>query len=435
MYAQAFLLDLKIDCHAVKTPKRFCNLTQIIDSLRLTTCLILLHLFVGCASEKTEDLPEHLSTIENLTVYSEYPTPATGIELIREISFGDTDEVFFGRMVENIAVDHSGKVFIADMAENTIHVFDTNGSYIQNFGRSGQGPGEFQAVWDLNIHDGKVHVLDYRNSRISVFDVDTFEHIRDHDVSLHNRRDNQPSWISWTRDKGLFYSPTDLFVRADGKYLLLFSDAGVGSAHNIDGRTYEGSIFDPQTDEFTQHDVVSFEWTGQVLVHEEGGSVMVMFRIPYKRSSLFDYTNDQFVHGWSEEMLFRFHDANGKHQKAFYYSYSNAVLYLDDVLMHFEDAGDDFKHAIRSDDKPETWPAFQSLTLDDQNRLWVSTITEDQDSYKWWVLDESGDLIATFSWPRNYDLKLVKDGYAYTMERDLETGQQEVVRYKINVGI
>lgn len=403
--------------------------------MRLTAYLILLFLIFGCVAEKAEDLPEHLVNIENLTVFPENQTPANDIELIREISFGDTDEVFFGRMVENIAVDHSGKVFIADLAENTIHVFDSNGSYLRNFGRSGRGPGEFQAIWDFDIHDGKVHVLDYQNNKISVFDLDTFEHIRDHDVSLQNRQDNQPSWLSETREKRLFYRPTKLFVRADGKYLLLFNDEGVGMADNVDGRTYEGSIYDPQTGEFTQHDVLSFEWTGQVLVHEEGDRLMVMFKVPYKRSSLFDYSNGQFVHGWSEEMLFRFHDENGMHQKAFYYSFSNAKLHLDDLLMYYEEAGDGVIHAIRSDEQPDTWPAFHSLTLDDENRLWVSTLTDDQDSYAWRVLDESGDLIATFSWPRNRDLKLVNNGYAYTMEDDEDTGLREVVRYKINIGV
>lgn len=401
--------------------------------MRLTIYLIPLFLFFGCATEKTEDVPEHLENIENLTVYPKNPTPAGSIELIREVSLGETDEVFFGRMVENIAVDNSGRVFIADMTENKIHIYDYNGSYLQSIGRGGQGPGEFQLIWDMEIHDEKIHVLDYQNFTISVFDLNTFDHIRDYDISLQNDQDNQPSWIRWTREEGLFYRPTNFFVRADNTYVLLFSDEVVGSAHNIDGRTYEASAYDPQTGGFAEHDLLSFDWTGQVLVHEEGDGFMVMFRVPYKRSSLFNFSNDQFVHGLSEEMLFRFYDKDGEHQRAIYYPYSNAHLHFDEVLKHYEGADDDLIHAIRSDDQPETWPAYHSLTLDDDNRLWVSTISDDQENYEWWVLDETGELMATFSWPRNRDLKKVKDGYVYTMERDIETEIQEVVRYKMNL--
>lgn len=403
--------------------------------MRLTTFLVSLILYVGCVAEKTENVPEHLEHIENLTIYPENPIPSAYIELIREISFGETDEVLFGRMVENIVIDHSGRVFIADLTENKIHIYDSDGSYLQNIGRGGQGPGEFQAIWDLKVYDGKIHVLDYQHFKISVFDLNTFDHIQDYDISLHNQQNNQPTWIRWTREEGLFYRPTNFFVRADNTYLLLFSDGGVGLAHNVDGRTYEASVYDLQIGGFAEHDLFSFKWTGQVLVHEEGDGLMVMFRVPYKRSSRFDFFNDQFVHGWTEEMLFRFYDKDGEHQRAIYYPYSNAHLHFDDVLKHYEGADDDLIHAIRSDDQPETWPAFKSLTLDDENRLWISTITDDQENYEWWVLDKAGELIAAFSWPRNRDLKQVKNGYAYTMERDMETGLQEVVRYKINIGM
>ncbi|MEX0773922.1 MAG: 6-bladed beta-propeller, partial [Balneolales bacterium] len=395
--------------------------------------LIALLLLVGCASDKENAVPEHLAQIENLTAHLEPPTPTSDIEFIREISFGDTEEVLFGRMVENIAVDQSGKVFLADLTESTIHVFDFDGSYVQSIGQRGQGPGEFQAIWDFKIHDEKIHVLDTQRFSISVFDLNTFDHIRDYDISLNDEQDNQPSWLRWTREKGLFYRPTNIFIRSNGNYLLLFSDASIGMANNVDGRTYEGSIYDPQNGEFKMHDVVSLDWTGQVLVHEEGDGLLVLFRVPYKRQSLFDFSNDQFVHGWSDEMLFRFHDEKGDYQKAFYYSYSNSELQFDDLLKHYEDSGDNVIQAIRSDDHPETWPAFHSLIFDDENRLWVSTMTDDQDSYEWWVLDEAGNLMATFSWPRTRDLKLVKDNYAYTLERDTETGLQEVVRYKITI--
>ena len=157
--------------------------------------------------------------------------------------------------------------------------------------------------------------------------------------------------------------------------LLLFYDEGVGALDNIDGRTYEVSIYDPVTDEF-QHDKLSFEYTGQILIFDDSNSRMVIPGMPYKRSSQFDYSNGQFVHGWSEEMLFRFYDKSGQYQNAFYHSHANLNLTMDDLLKFYDGARDQIIDAIRSDDQPDTWPAFRSLTLDDKNRLWVSTFTD-----------------------------------------------------------
>ncbi len=309
---------------ATQTLGRYWSqILDVIKIMHLKFYLFLLLLFVGCVSEKKEDVPEHLESIENLTLYPGDLDPIVEIELEREITFTDTDEVFFGRLVENIAVDDSGKVFIADMEESTIHVFDSDGSYLQNLGRRGQGPGEFEILRDFVISEGEIHVLDDRNFKISVFDLNTSDYIREHDVSLNNRQDNQPLWLNWTREERLFYRPSKIFVRADGKYILLFSDEGVGAVDNVNGRTYEVSIYDPKSDEFQQHDILSFEWTGQVLIHEIGDGFMTIFGVPYRRNSLFDYSDGQFVLGWTEEMLFRFYDANGQYQKAFHYTYSN----------------------------------------------------------------------------------------------------------------
>ena len=50
-------------------------------------------------------------------------------------------------------------------------------------------------------------------------------------------------------------------------------------------------------------------------------------------------------------------------------------------------------------------------------------------------LDDGGRLIAIFGWPGNHDLKEVKNGYAYTIELDRETGEQNVVKYKVDLDI
>lgn len=403
--------------------------------MRIAACLVLLTFLFGCTTENNSKLPPHLIDLENLTVHPENPDPASTIELTKEMSFGDTDDIFFGQIIENVSIDDQGRVFIADMTENTVHVFNPDGSYLQSIGREGRGPGEFQYILDMKMDHNKIHILDYQQSKISVFDLTTLSHIAAYNVSLDDRQQDSPSWLTPTQEKGLFYMPTNFFVRSDQTYLILFSDQGVGSANNVDGRTYEASLFNPENGAFMDHDLLSFRWTGQVLVHEEGTGMRVLSGVPYKRDSRFDFSNDQFVSGWSEEMLFKVYNEQGEYQRAFYYPYANVRFHKEDLLTHYDEAGEELLKIVMNDDHPQYWPAFYSMTIDDKNRLWLSTIVEDQEYYEWWVLDENGELLATFTWPRNRELKEVKNDYAYTLERNRETGLPEVVRYSVNLSM
>ncbi|MDR9419940.1 hypothetical protein [Gracilimonas sp.] len=48
---------------------------------------------------------------------------------------------------------------------------------------------------------------------------------------------------------------------------------------------------------------------------------------------------------------------------------------------------------------PGTWPVVNSIFLDDEHRFWVSTITKSDEYFQWWVLEETGEIIARFKWP------------------------------------
>lgn len=88
------------------------------------------------------------------------------------------------------------------------------------------------------------------------------------------------------------------------------------------------------------------------------------------------------------------------------------------------------RRMVRSADAPATWPALYSLTVDDEKRFWISTITDDDDTYDWWVLDEYGGLLATFTWPRERTVETVKNGYLYARQTD-EFDLVEIMRYEI----
>ncbi|MCY2966449.1 MAG: peptidyl-alpha-hydroxyglycine alpha-amidating lyase family protein [Planctomycetota bacterium] len=74
----------------------------------------------------------------------------------------------------DIAFDTADNVYVADGYGNTrVIVFDKNGKYLRQWGKPGEGPGEFNVPHAICIdRKGRILVGDRDNSRIQVFDAD-----------------------------------------------------------------------------------------------------------------------------------------------------------------------------------------------------------------------------------------------------------------------
>ncbi len=110
--------------------------------------------------------------------------------------------------------------------------------------------------------------------------------------------------------------------------------------------------------------------------------------------------------------------------------------------MNFEelDISEHRQEFLTDDNTPDTWPDLHRMFIDDQDRLWIFTITESKTSYQGWVLNTDGELLARFSWPgrrssrsvRSKPIMVVKNGYLYTSERNMDEGIDRIVKHKIN---
>jgi tripartite motif-containing protein 71 len=61
-------------------------------------------------------------------------------------------------------------VYVSDASRDRICKFDSNGSFLGNWGSTGTGRGQFNGPFDLAI-DSKntVYVVDYNNNRVEIF--------------------------------------------------------------------------------------------------------------------------------------------------------------------------------------------------------------------------------------------------------------------------
>jgi hypothetical protein len=74
--------------------------------------------------------------------------------------------------VRGLAVDEAGRIWVLDVQDAEIRVFDRSGNFVRTVGGQGEGPGEFTYPNGLvRGPDGNMYVFDPRVGRISVFDT------------------------------------------------------------------------------------------------------------------------------------------------------------------------------------------------------------------------------------------------------------------------
>jgi hypothetical protein len=86
------------------------------------------------------------------------------------------EEYTFGA-VSDVQLGPAGEIYVLDLLNAQVSVFDRAGQFIRSYGQKGSGPGEFQFPTRLFLSDSGVHVLDPTLAREVLFDRDG-SHVR-----------------------------------------------------------------------------------------------------------------------------------------------------------------------------------------------------------------------------------------------------------------
>jgi hypothetical protein len=384
-------------------------------ALRKSLVLLLAVIVTSCSSNTEVDIPKEIQQLDSLTVMSPDAEPARTVAFQKEAVFGSTDSVILGNLTD-AAVDDNGRVFIADRNQNMIHAYRPNGRYLAQLGSEGKGPGEFTGIAAIKQQGQYLYAQDVRQRRINVYRLDSLTFSHSVPLSQQNRDIEQLSGAN----------PAGFYIRNDERLLIRFSESFSAQSENTK-RTIRYYLMDHEGN------IVSdkiFEQQGDAFVMDRtGGSIMFMAP-PYGRSSIFAMGPEHKIYtSWTEDFLIKIHNRDGDYQKAIYYPYQNSKLNIDEVVNEYDNNRQ--RNMLRNADHPATWPAINSLSVDDKERLWISTIVDNKEIYKWWLINSDGDLLATFTWPRNRSLMVAKDGAVYTKETNEETGVEQLVRYNI----
>jgi len=84
-------------------------------------------------------------------------------------------KIVYGLMIpQGIFIDNndSGKIYVADITNKCIQVFNNDGSFNHAWGTAGVGDEQFLFPYGIYIYNNEVYVSDYSNHRIQVFRTD-----------------------------------------------------------------------------------------------------------------------------------------------------------------------------------------------------------------------------------------------------------------------
>ena len=77
----------------------------------------------------------------------------------------------FGSFVrpKDVAVDQDGLIYVSDTAFNNFQIFDVDFTLLTFVGSGGDGPGEFQGLYGIDVRDGLIAVTEQQGKRIQLF--------------------------------------------------------------------------------------------------------------------------------------------------------------------------------------------------------------------------------------------------------------------------
>jgi len=366
------------------------NKTKVISVVLFLSVVII---FVSCGNQKAE----WKGTIEEengVTVVKNPKEPMFGEDIFsleEELSIGGqdkgTDYVF--EYVRTIRVDDEENIYVLDMRANSVKVFDKNGKHIRNFGREGQGPGEFRAPGGMHIIFGK-EIMISSIGRISFFSLqgEFLRHINQMLWDPNPIPDSEGNIIA------RIMSPGKKFVEELKKF---------------------NSNLEPM---FT---IVNIEREPPFPKRKRDAFPTLIYYIVLK--------DDSIVWGFNNKYLLMVVNKEGKATRKIIKDYNPIKITEEEKEKFFKERRTLSPEQKERYEFPENYPAFRYISTDDEGRIFVRTYESDDENNRYYdVFDSEGRYItkiALESHPTFWKKKKL-----YCVKEDME-GLHLVKRYKV----
>jgi len=334
------------------------------------------------------------------------PKPQKGVPskvtLTEEIRFGEGDdpETAFSQVAFFVVTDE-GHVIAADIKDKKVKVYDADGNFLRNIGKSGQGPGEFQIPGGLALTpNNELMIEDSMGRRLAYFTLKG-EFIKN--VS--------------TADK---MSLVNLISDTDGNYL--------GRQLGMEGQTmyFETKKYDKDLNPIFTMDKVEFE----IPIPGSGVKIDIMDMIPLY---LFDSSGNVY-YGRNRDYEIEVFNPEGTHIRSIRKDFKPVKVTQEDIDMILERLPGGMMGGVDPTEFfefPEEFPPFQTITMDEKDRLFIRTWEKgkEEGAYIVDVFDAEGRFISQFE--TKLDIRIWKEDKVYGLEEN-EDGYMVIKRYRVS---
>ena len=371
-----------------------------LSTTAVRSCLFLLALLAGCTAQ-----PGGQATLPDAAARRRDAVQATEVA-----ASGPDAELTF---VTALDADSHGRMYVANMFQQSVTVLAPDGRVLRRIGRMGSGPGEFRGVRDVQVLPGdSLLVYDPQLARVTVFAADS----------------NRPAYSVDLADRLPGMPPFHLTrAPATGAYLAYFQARfAFGSGNGFELRRDSASLLN--ADGSARARIGSFApapflVAGTSIAPNPFGR-RTLVRLGARGRTLLVRTDSLGVRTYSPA---------GAAEGSFAYRYDPPPVTRADAgraLETMSEQGKQMFETVLGDSLPARWPAVGDLRVDDRDRLWINLAGPLDQPVEWAVFSPDGRYLRSVFLPPRTTLHAVRAGRAYADRVDA-TGVPRVVVFGI----
>lgn len=322
-------------------------------------------------------------------------------------SVGGEASTLFDR-ISSVVLLPSGEVAVLDEGAGEIRLFDAEGRPDRVFGRSGQGPGEFQGLAFVGMSGDSLWVFDGRQQRLTIWDPVTGG-FRVAGVGMDNAAHGPAGLTSdgtvilvanMGFSEALAAEARDGLQRFSAGYVRVGSGGDIRDTILVTDGSERILVVDPPTIEMVR------PLLARSVSHAVRGSELI-------QGTQADYEFGVYSADGSLTRLVRRSDVDVAVDEA---SYRAAVE--ERVLAAPEPARPGLRRLYEESPRPADRPAYSTFLVDSQGVLWVQDFSYFGEASSWAVYDQAGVWLGSLELPEGLSPTYITDDRIAGIWRD-----------------